>query len=458
MIVDTHAHLDMEQFKEDLPEVLARAKEAGVKYIITIGTDIKSSRAARLLAETYDNVYFSSGFHPHDVKSAAEEDYAEIFELLNDPKAVAVGEIGLDYHYDLSPRDTQVEHFKRQLQISNDVNKPVIIHSREAEKETMDVISSVGLPEAGGTLHCFSGGLEMARRALDLGMYISVGGTLTFNNADPLRDVIKTVPIERLLLETDCPYLAPKPLRGKRNEPSYLKYVVDTLARLKGLSPEDVMRITSLNATRLFGVCEPPSEGQIAYPIRDSLYLNITNRCTNACVFCVRNTTDFVKGHNLRIKNEPSVEEILSAMEGLGFERYREVVFCGYGEPFLRLDAIKRVAKAVKAKGVRVRINTNGHALLIHGDKFLPEIKGLVDAISVSLNFPSEAQYEEYCKPEMDGAYESLKEFVVRAKAYVPDITVTALAMPGVDIDECRRIAADELGVKLRVREYDEVG
>ncbi len=123
-----------------------------------------------------------------------------------------------------------------------------------------------------------------------------------------------------------------------------------------------------------------------------------------------------------------------------------------------RLDAIKEVAKAVKAKGVKVRINTNGHALLIHGDKFLPEIKGLVDAISVSLNFPTRAQYEKYCKPEMDGAYESLKEFVVRAKAYVPDITVTALAMPGVDIEECERIAADELGVKLRVREYDEVG
>jgi TatD DNase family protein len=458
MIIDTHAHLDMEQFKNDLPEVLARAGEAGVKYIITIGSDMKSSRAARSLAAKYDNVYFAPGFHPHDVKSATEDDYAELFELLKDPKAVAVGEIGLDYHYDLSPRDTQKEHFKRQLEIAKQVNKPVIVHSREASTETMDVISTVGLPEAGGTLHCFSGGPEMARRALDLGMHISAGGTLTFNNAEALRDVIKTVPIEKLLLETDCPYLAPKPLRGKRNEPSYLKHVVDTLARLKGLSIDDVMRITSLNATRLFGICEPPSEGQIAYPIRDSLYLNITNRCTNACVFCVRNTTDFVKGHNLRIKNEPSVKEILSAMEGFGFERYREVVFCGYGEPFLRLGAIKEVAKAVKAKGVRVRINTNGHALLIHGDKFLPGIRGLVDAISVSLNFPTREQYEEYCQPELEGAYESLKEFVARAKEYVPDITVTALAMPGVDIEECGRIAKDELGVKLRVREYDEVG
>ncbi|MHB8173355.1 MAG: TatD family nuclease-associated radical SAM protein, partial [Nitrospirota bacterium] len=264
--------------------------------------------------------------------------------------------------------------------------------------------------------------------------------------------------IERLLLETDCPYLAPKPLRGKRNEPSFLKYIVEALAGLKGLSSEDVERITSFNASALFGICEPPSEGAIAYPIRDSLYLNITNRCTNACVFCVRNTTDFVKGHNLRIKHEPSVQEIISAMEKAGFVRYREVVFCGYGEPFLRLDVIKEVARAIKARGVSVRINTNGHALLINGEEFLPELKGLVDALSVSLNFPTELEYKKYCKPQKDGAYKSLKEFVKRAKEYVPEVSVTALSMPGVDIEECRRIASDELGVKLRVRKYDEVG
>ncbi len=458
MIIDTHAHLDMEQFRDDLPSVLARARDAGVRYIITIGSDIKSSRAARDIAAAHEEIFFSPGFHPHDVKSATEADYGEMEELLKYPKAVAVGEIGLDYHYDYSPRDTQTEHFKRQLAVAKKVNKPVIIHSREAETETMDIIASAGLPEAGGTLHCFSGGPGMARRALELGMYLSVGGTLTFNNSGALRDVIKTAPIEKLLLETDCPYLAPKPLRGKRNEPSYLKYIAEALAQLKGLSPEDVMRITSLNASLLFGICEPPKDGAIVYPIRDSLYLNITNRCTNACVFCVRNSTDFVKGHNLRIRNEPTAREIISAMERADFTRYREVVFCGYGEPFLRLDVIKEVARAVKARGVKVRINTNGHALLINGDRFMPELKGLIDAVSVSLNFPTEAEYEKYCRPQREGAYKSLKEFVRRAKEYIPEVGVTALAMPGVDIEECQRIAKDELGADLRVRKYDEVG
>ena len=458
MIIDTHAHLDMEQFRDDLASALVRARDAGVTHIITIGSDIKSSRAARYISAAHEEIFFAPGFHPHDVKSVTEGDYEELKELLKDPKAVAVGEIGLDYHYDHSPRDSQREHFIRQLEIAKEINKPVIIHSREAEADTMDIMASAGLPEAGGTLHCFSGGQDMAERALELGMYLSVGGTLTFNNSGALRDVIKTVPIERILLETDCPYLAPKPLRGKRNEPSYLTIVVEALAQLKGLSPEDVMRITSLNATVLFGICEPPKSGAIAYPIRDSLYLNITNRCTNACVFCVRNSTDFVKGHNLRIKNEPTTDEIISAMELADFTRYREVVFCGYGEPFMRLNVIKEVARAAKNGGVKVRINTNGHALLINGAQFLPELKGLIDAVSVSLNFPTEAEYEKYCRPLREGAYNSLKDFVKLAKEYIPVVSVTALAMPGVDIEECRRIAEEELGVGLRVRKYDEVG
>jgi len=311
--------------------------------------------------------------------------------------------------------------------------------------------------QAGGTMHCFAGDAAMARHALDMGFYISVGGTLTFKKADELRETIKAVPIERILLETDCPYLAPHPLRGKRNEPSHLSYVVDVLAALKGLSSEDIARITTHNALTLFGVEEADTDAAIAYPIRDSLYLNITNRCTNACSFCARNTTDFVKGHNLKLRRDPDLSEILSAMEG--FEKYREVVFCGYGEPFLRLDIIKAVSIHVKEKGVRVRVNTNGHALMIHKRDILPEIAGLVDALSVSLNSPYEEQYNEICRPLIgDGAYESLKEFVRRAKKYVPEVVVTALGMPGVDLAACRRVAEDELGVPLRIREYDEVG
>lgn len=457
MLIDTHAHLDMKDFGDDLPETLDRAAEAGIGYIITIGADMASSIRAAGLAEKYGHVYFAPGFHPHDVKDVTDTDYKALRELALRKKAVAIGETGLDYHYDLSPKDTQRLHFARQINLARDIGKPLIIHSREAEEDTIDIMKSEGAAQVGGTMHCFAGGSAMARHALDMGFFISVGGTLTFKKADELRETIKAVPIERILLETDCPYLAPHPLRGKRNEPSYIPYVVEVLAGLKGLSADDIARITTHNAFTLFGFEDKTVEAAIAYPIRDSLYLNITNRCTNACSFCARNTTDFVKGHNLKLRRDPELSKILAAMEG--FEKYREVVFCGYGEPFLRLDIIKEVAARIKAKGVRVRVNTNGHALMIHKRDILPEIAGLVDALSVSLNAPGEEQYVEICRPLIGaGSYESLKEFVRRAKKYVPEVVVTALSMPGVDLAACRKVAEEELGVHLRIREYDEVG
>ena len=456
-MIDTHAHLDMEQFAGDLREVLDRALAAGVRQIVTIGTDPAGNEKAANLAEAYEQVYFAAGFHPHDVKSVTDSDYARLKELLSMPKAVAVGETGLDYHYDLSPREVQREHFARQIALAKEAGKPVVVHSREAEADTVDILRSAGASQAGGTMHCFAGGYETAMAALDMGLYISVGGTLTFKKSEALREVIRKVPIERIMLETDCPYLSPQPWRGKRNEPGYVSYVAEFLAKLKGLSVEDVERITSFNAMSLFRTGCLPSEGAIAYPIRDSLYLNITNQCTNACLFCVRNTTDFVKGHNLRLARDPGLDEVLNAMEG--FERYSEVVFCGYGEPFMRLDILKEVAKRVKVKGVRVRVNTNGHALLIHGRDVLPELSGLVDALSVSLNFAAAEDYVDVCRPAMGkAAYDAVKEFVTRAKEVVPEVTVTVLDMPGVDIAACRRLAEDELGVPLRVREYNVVG
>jgi len=456
-LVDTHAHLDMKQFEGEVDEIVTRAKDAGVSNIITIGADIESSNAAKALSEIYPGVFFSPGVHPHDVKDIRDGDYGHLLELARDPKAVAIGETGLDYYYDNSPRELQREHFVRHIALAKEAIKPLIVHSRDANVETIDLLKSENAAETGGTLHCFSGDYDMAAAALDMGFYLSVGGTLTFKKADELRDIIKRIPIERLLLETDCPYLAPHPKRGKRNEPALMIYVVEVLSELKGLSYEDVARITTHNASKLFGVPPSVTEPVIAYPIRDSLYLNITNQCTNACLFCVRNSTDFVKGHNLRLESDPTVEEVMEAMRG--FENYREVVFCGYGEPFLRLDAIKEIAKAVKAKGVNVRINTNGHALLIHERDVLPELKGLVDALSVSLNFPTAEEYESECLPSVGpDAYGSLKEFVKAAKAVIPEVVVTALERPGVDMNACRRVAEDELGVPLRVRQYNEVG
>jgi TatD DNase family protein len=207
---------------------------------------------------------------------------------------------------------------------------------------------------------------------------------------------------------------------------------------------------------QLFGIGEVPKKGMITYPIRNSLYLNVTNRCTSACTFCVRYFTDFVKGHNLRLNDEPSAEDLIREIGDP--KKYDEVVFCGYGEPTLRLDVIKTVATEVKKRGGRVRIDTNGHGNLIHKRNILPELAGLVDAVSVSLNAQNAELYEKISQPKFGLAtYDAVKEFIAEAKKYIPEVTATVVTVPGVDVEACRRIT-DGLGVKLRVREYNVVG
>jgi TatD DNase family protein len=305
-------------------------------------------------------------------------------------------------------------------------------------------------------MHCFSGDMQMANTLIEKGVLISIAGPVTFSKAESLREVVRQVPIEHLLVETDAPYLSPVPMRGKRNEPAFVRHTAEAVAKIKGLTLDDVARITSFNAMQLFGIGAMPERGRISYPIRNSLYLNITNRCTAACTFCVRYHTDFVKGHNLRLCDEPTADELLKEIGDP--KRYDEVVFCGYGEPLLRLDVVKAVAAEVKRLGGRVRIDTNGHANLIHKRNVLPELAGLVDAVSVSLNAQNAEVYEKLSQPQFGApTYEAVKEFIREAKKYIPDVTATVVSAPGVDIEACRKIA-EGLGAKYRVREYNVVG
>lgn len=455
MFVDTHAHLEMAQYEADRDEVIARARDSGVHYIVSVGSDLDGCRGAVNLARRHENIYAAVGIHPHEARDIDEGVYAELRELAKDPKVVAWGEIGLDYHYLYSPMDVQQARFREQIRIAAELKLPVIVHDREAHEDIMRILREEKAGKNGGVIHCFSGDAAMAREAIDMGFLISVAGPLTFKKSDNYRSIVSEIPIESLLIETDSPYLAPEPFRGKRNEPAHVKYVAETIARVKGLTAQDVARITSLNAMALFGIGEIEQEGKIAYQIRESLYLNVTNRCTNTCTFCVRYYTDFVKGHKLRLTHEPAAAELIEAVGDP--VKYREVVFCGYGEPLLRLDVIKEVARWVKDRGGRVRINTNGHATLIHKRNILPELSGLVDCVSVSLNTDTEEKYIEHCQPAFPGAYQAVKDFIRLATEYMPEVFVTALTLPSVDIEACRRIA-EELGAKLRVRELDVVG
>jgi len=456
MLIDTHAHLEMREFNDDREDVVKRAREAGVEYIITIGTTVESCRDAVLLADKYDFIYAAIGIHPHEVKDILHPAYEIIRHFAQHKKVVAYGEIGLDYHYENSPRTDQKRKFRDMLHEARELKLPIIVHDRDAHEDMLQILSEEWSPELGGVMHCYSGDADMAKRLIEMGFLLSIAGPVTYPKAEALREVVRQIPIEHLLVETDAPYLSPVPMRGKRNEPAFVRHTAEAVAKVKGLTLDDVARITSFNAMQLFGLGEIPDRGQITYPIRNSLYLNITNRCTAACTFCVRYHTDFVKGHNLRLREEPIAEALIKEIGDP--KKYAEIVFCGYGEPLLRLDVVKAVAGEVKRLGGRVRIDTNGHANLIHKRNVVPELAGLVDAVSVSLNAQNAELYEKLSQPQFGPpTYEAVKEFIRQATKYIPDVTASVVSAPGVDIEACQKIA-NELGVKFRVREYNVVG
>jgi len=257
MFVDSHAHIDGAEFDTDRDEVIQRARDAGVSAILNIGTGDPNSGALERavdLAEAHSDVYTAIGIHPHDARLFDDEAEQLILKLISrSSRVIAWGEIGLDFHYDNSPREVQTKVFRRQLQLAREANLPVIIHTREAETETIDILKSLG-PTAGppGIMHCFSGSSWLAKQAIDLGFYISFSGIVTFKNADELRATAKQLPLDRLLIETDCPFLAPVPYRGKRNEPAYVVEVARCLADLHGASLDEMGQTTAANFARMF--------------------------------------------------------------------------------------------------------------------------------------------------------------------------------------------------------------
>ena len=256
MFVDSHAHIDGPEYDDDRDEVITRAHDSGVKTILNVGTgDPHSDAFARAvqLAKEHENIYAALGVHPHDARLYDDAAEAKLNELMaQSSKVIAWGEIGLDYHYDNSPREIQREVFRRQLQAANVRGLPVVIHTREADADTIEILRE-GHPQA-GIMHCFSGSLELARGAMELGFYVSFSGNITFKKAADLRVIAAEIPLERLLVETDCPYLTPVPFRGKRNEPARVVDVARGLAEIRGMSLEEIGQVTTTNFMTLFGL------------------------------------------------------------------------------------------------------------------------------------------------------------------------------------------------------------
>lgn len=253
-LFDTHAHLDFPEYNADLQEVLVRCRENQVKYVLNIGIDVATSRKSVRLARENPGIYASVGVHPHDADTCGEQELKALKLLAAEEKVVALGEMGLDYYRDLSPRDKQQQAFRKQVNLAKELGLPVIIHDRDAHQDVLKIIREEKVREIGGIMHCFSGDWGMAKKCIDNNLFIAVGGAVTFKNSHDLKDVARLVPKDRLLLETDSPFLSPDPFRGKRNEPANVVIVAKYVAELRDTSLEDLAYWTTHNATKLFGI------------------------------------------------------------------------------------------------------------------------------------------------------------------------------------------------------------
>ena len=254
MLIDTHVHLNAEQYVDDLDEVIERARENGIEKMVVIGCDRPTIERTMELIDEHEDIYGVIGWHPVDAIDCTDEDLEWIEQLSKHEKIVGIGEMGLDYHWDKSPKDVQKDLFKKQIELAKRVNLPIIIHNREATEDCVAILKEMHAEEIGGIMHAFSGDESVADEIIDMNFYVSLGGPVTFKNAQLPKDIAVHVPIDRLLVETDAPYLTPHPYRGKRNEPAYVKLVAEKIAELRKISYEELARTTSENAKRLFKI------------------------------------------------------------------------------------------------------------------------------------------------------------------------------------------------------------
>lgn len=254
MLIDSHAHLEMPDFKKDLDEVIQRAKESGVEYIFTVGTERKDWSKTLEICHRYPSVYAILGVHPHNAKEIDSETYPLLRNLCRDEKVKALGEIGLDFFRNLSPREIQLKGFREQIGLAKELHLPIVVHDRDAHQETLEILKTEKAEVCGGIIHCFSGDYEMAKECIEMGFYISIPGSITFKNAERFREIVRKLPLDCLLVETDSPFLSPEPFRGKRNEPSFIQYTARKIAEIKKISFEKIAQTTTENALKVYRI------------------------------------------------------------------------------------------------------------------------------------------------------------------------------------------------------------
>jgi len=452
MFVDTHAHLFYPNFKDDLPNVIDRAIESGIDYILVPSTDLASAAQAIELSEKYPQIYSAIGIHPHDTKEWKEEFIGKIETLAKHPKVIAIGEIGLDYYYDFSPKDKQIAAFRTQLELAVKLGLPAIIHNRESDEDVLNIVKEFKDKNLKAQFHCFNGTKNYAKEVISLNHLISFTGNITFSKADNLRDVVRSISIENTLLETDSPFMTPRPYRGQRNEPSFVKLVAEQVAQIHNLTVEDVGRITSANVFRLFGIGKNP-DVSYTYKIGNALYVNVTNRCNADCVFCDRKGQAIISGYNLKMDKSEEPWELVYIKEIGDPKQYSEIVFCGYGEPTIRWEVIKLVAKYVKDNGGTTRMNTNGHGNLINHKDITQELKGFIDTVSISLNTTDPSEYARIMRLDEKYFYEMV-DFTKKSRDAGIKVVLSAVTFDEIDLEKARKFAEEEIKVHFRERQY----
>ncbi len=486
-LIDSHVHLGAPQYSDDLEQVIERAHAAGVREMVVIGAGYGLGGCERAieLARRHEGMVAVVGVHPHEAGEVTDADLDRIAVLTEEPEVVAWGEIGLDFFRDWSPRDAQREVFRRQLRMARERDLPVVIHSRAAEEESLAILDQERAWDGRVLIHCFSHGWDFARQVLERGGYLSVPGVVTYKNARELHEAIPRVPNESLLLETDGPFLAPVPRRGKRNEPALLVHTAREVARLKGLALRDVARASRRATREFFGLDEGEErEGAVAYPIRDSIYLNVTNRCTLRCSFCHKFRDWTVAGHYLNLRGfRPTADDLLLAARlasggsaagrteleaarrdghrGAGLDGVAEVAFVGYGEPTRRLEVVLEAARRLREEEgvVRIRLDTDGLVELREEGDMVPRLAAVFDAVSVSVNAADGPTYAELCQsPHGEAGWKAALVFLERCvEAGIPWVQGTVVGVPGLDIEACReRIEAT--GARFRERIYHVMG
>ncbi len=408
---------------------------------------MESSIRAAEISRSRSGVYAAAGVHPNDLNSEASDCTDFIAGILLHPAVVAVGETGLDLYHDRIPLTRQRECFRKHIVMAEAFGLTLIVHSRNAEREVLDTLpENLSVPVI---MHCYTGPDDIAMEAASRGYYIGFAGPVTFQRNDRLRDLARSLPVDRILIETDSPYLSPEPVRGRRNEPSNVSFIAETLSEIWDENYEDTAEILLRNSLEALQL-SPLRRTDLAYRLSGNIYMNITGKCSNNCRFCIKNMTDGIEGYYLKHHEEPGRERLEAIIELLEPDMGNELVFCGFGEPTMRPELLRNLAEKASEKGFSVRLNTNGTCLERLSFEETAELLAPFNSVSVSLNASSREEYNRICRPAEATAWDSMMKFIELAEK-IASVRLTAVKYPGLDMGPVRELAGN-LNLPFRAR------